>query len=125
LVVVELALAMVLLIGAGLLARSFSRLISVDPGFNPDRVISFKVSLPETKYGRESQIRDFVGRAVDELRALPGAQAAGAVFMRPFDRNMMRTVFDIAGRPPVAADQRRLTLVSPVTPDYFKTMGIQ
>lgn len=125
LVVVELALAMVLLIGAGLLARSFSKLLSVDPGFNPDRVVTFNVSLPDSKYPQEPQVRAFVTRAIDELRQLPGTQSAGATFMKPFDNHMMRTSFEISGRPPTAADQRLLTMVSPTTPDYFKTMGIR
>ena len=124
LVVVELALAMVLLIGAGLLARSFSKLISVDPGFNPDRVVTFKVSLPDAKYPREPQVRAFVARALDELRQLPGTQSVGATFMRPFDNQMMRTSFEISGRTPSAADARLLTMVTPTTPDYFKTMSI-
>ena len=125
LVVVELALAMVLLIGAGLLARSFSKLLSVDPGFTPDRVVTFNVALPDSKYPQEPKVRAFVTRAIEALRQLPGTQSVGATFGRPFDNRMMRTSFEISGRAPSAADKRLLTLVSPTTPDYFKAMGIQ
>jgi putative ABC transport system permease protein len=125
LVIVELALAMVLLIGAGLLARSFSKLLSVDLGFTPDRVVTFNVALPDSKYPYEPKVRAFVARAIEGLRLLPGTQSAGAAFGRPFENRMMRTSFDIQGRAPVARDKRMLSLVSPTTPDYFKTMGIQ
>lgn len=125
LVVIELALAMVLLIGAGLLGRSFSKLIAVDPGFNPDQVVTFKVSLPASKYPQEPRVAAFVDRTLGELRQLPGTQTVSASLGRPLDRGLMRTSFDIHGKPAAPADKRMLTLVVPSTPGFFKALSIQ
>jgi predicted permease len=125
LVVVELALAMILLVGAGLLTKSFARLLSVDPGFVPEQVISFKVSLPGKRYPQETDARTFVARTLDGLRQLPGTQSVAASFIRPFDNSMMRTSFEVRGAPAPSADVRQVSLLEPVTPDYFKTLGIR
>jgi predicted permease len=125
LVVAELALAMVLLVGAGLLTKSFARLLAVDPGFTPDHVISFKVSLPGKRYPNEVDARRFVARALPEMRRLPGTQRASASYFKPFDNAMMRTSFEVQGEPPARNDNRRVSLLEPVSPDYFKTLGMQ
>jgi putative ABC transport system permease protein len=125
LVVVELALAMVLLVGAGLLTKSFARLLSVDTGFSPEHVVSFKVSLPATKYPYETDARKFAARALADLRQVPGTQTASASFFKPFDNGMMRTVVDVRGEPPRKTDQRRLSMVEPVSPDYFRTLQMK
>jgi putative ABC transport system permease protein len=124
LVVVELALAMVLLVGAGLLTKSFARLLSVNPGFVPDKVVSFKMSLPGSKYPQETDAKRFVARALSDLRQLPGTQSVSASFFKPFDNGMMRTSFEVRGEPERRADQRRLSMVEPVSPDYFRTLGM-
>jgi predicted permease len=124
LVVAELALAMVLLVGAGLLARSFSRLMNVDPGFRPERVLTFRVSLPATRYPDEPQARVFAGQVLAELRQLPGTQDAGVAYFRPFERGMTRTGFQVRGQPAPPRDQRKITDMHPASPTYFSTMGI-
>ena len=124
LVIVELALAMVLLVGAGLLTKSFARLLSVNPGFVADKVVSFKVSLPEARYPQETDSRKFVARALADLRTVPGTQSVSASFFKPFDNGMMRTVFEVRGEPESRADSRRLSMVEPASPDYFKTLGM-
>jgi putative ABC transport system permease protein len=125
LVVVELALATVLLVGAGLLTKSFARLLSVNPGFTPDHVVSFKVSLPAGRYPQETDARKFVARALADLREIPGTQSASASFFKPFDNGMMRTSFEIRGEAPRKDDQRALSMVEPVSPDYFRTLGMR
>lgn len=124
LVVVELALAMILLVGAGLLTKSFARLLSVDPGFIPEQVVSFKVSLPVGRYPQETDARKFVSRALADMRQLPGTQSASVSFFKPFDNGMMRTSFEVRGEPERRSDQRRLSMVEPVSPDYFRTLGM-
>jgi predicted permease len=124
LVIAELALAMVLLIGAGLLTKSFARLLSVDPGFVPEHVVTFKVSLPATRYPQEPDARAFVVRALAEMRQVPGTQAASVAFFRPFDAGMMRTSFEVRGEADSRANQRRRSLIEPASPDYFRTLGI-
>ena len=124
LVVVELALAMVLLVGAGLLTKSFAKLLSVNPGFVPDKVVSFNMSLPASKYPAEPDAKKFVARALADLRQLTGTQSVSASVFRPFDNRMMRTPFEVRGEPDRPADQLRLSMVEPVSPDYFRTLGM-
>ena len=125
LVVAEMALAVVLLVGAGLLIRSFVRLIEVDPGFKPENVISFNLTLPSTKYQYDRHARDFAAQVSERLGRLPNVQAVGITFGRPLDNNgMMRTTFDVEGRPPNPPEKRTPTQVHPSSPDFFRALGI-
>src|SRR5262245_30992364 len=94
-VAAEVALALVLLVGAGLLARSYVRLRSVDPGFDPRNVLTLRVSLPSMKYPEDRQRVGFFKQAVDGLKALPGVQAAGAVSHLPFGGLIPSTFFKV------------------------------
>jgi predicted permease len=96
----------------------------VNPGFIPDQVATFKVSLPGKRYPQETDARVFVTRALAELRQLPGTQSAAASFFRPFDAGMMRTSFDVRGEPPRPSDKVALSLVQPVSPEYFRALGV-
>src|SRR6185369_1695396 len=82
LVVTEIALSLVLLIGAGLLLRSFWRVVNVNPGFTTENVLTFDVSLPDERYDRQ-QATAFFERALQNIRALPGVVSAGATTMLP------------------------------------------
>jgi putative ABC transport system permease protein len=124
LVISELALAMVLLIGAGLLTRSFARLLSVDPGFKPDSVTSFRVSLPGARYPNEADAQRFTTRVLNELKQLPGTRDAAATYFRPFEQGIMRTSFDVRGEVKRPSDQSMLSIVMPTSPEFFRTMGI-
>src|SRR5262249_42529864 len=83
LVIAEVALALVLLIGAGLLIRSFNRLQSVDPGFNGKNLLTMRVSLP-SRYDTDRKVIDFFREAIQRIQALPGVEAAGAISFAPF-----------------------------------------
>ncbi|MFL5578252.1 MAG: ABC transporter permease [Gemmatimonadaceae bacterium] len=124
LVMSEMALAVVLLVGAGLLIRSFTRLIRVDPGFRTENVVTFSVTLPDAKYPFDRDKRALLGALVERLRALPGTQAVGVVFNRPMGRRVIRTVFDVAGRAPNPPEKRTPTGVQPASPDYFRALNI-
>jgi putative ABC transport system permease protein len=124
LVVVELALAMVLLVGAGLLTKSFARLLSVNPGFRPEQVMSFKVSLPAKRYPQEPDARRFAARVLEDLRQVPGTQSASASYFKPFDNGMMRTLFSVRGEAERPTGQKRLSMIEPASPDYFRTLGM-
>jgi predicted permease len=119
-----MALAVVLLVGAGLLLRSFARLTHVDPGFRTARVVSFNLTMPDTKYATDRQKRTFVEQLVEQVRALPGTEDVGVIFGRPLDRIRMRTTFDIAGLPPNPPEKRTPTEVRSATSDYFRTLNI-
>ncbi len=124
LVVAETALAMMLLVGAGLLIRSFIQLQRVDPGFNPRNVLTAVVTLPPAVYP-DGQVRDFYVRLVDRVRTLPGAQSAAAVSSLPLAGFDTDTGFVIEGRPEPPPDQRPVAWTSSVSPDYFRTIGMR
>jgi predicted permease len=127
LVASEVALALVLLIGAGLLIKSFSRLNAVDPGFRTDGVLTFQVTLTGEK--SSPQKANFVEQIVDRLKALPGVQAAAATDSLPLTDFERITPVDVEGRPPIDFRTAKPGEVRPVsrptvTLDYFNAMGI-
>ncbi len=123
LVVAEMALAAVLLIGAGLLVRSFDRLARVNPGFETEGVLTFEISLPATSYGEDaSRIRYFT-EATERLRRLPGVDAVGATSWIPFVLGSA-TRFALPDRPVPAPGDEPSADVRFVTPGIFEAMGI-
>jgi putative ABC transport system permease protein len=125
LVVAEVALAVTLLAGAGLLIRSFSRLASIDPGFQIQQALTFEVSLAGNRYSEndEAQIA-FFDQLLPQLKALPGVQGAGAVLSLPLSGSSLVLTFEVAGRPPVPPAQQPAMQVRIATPTYFQTIGI-
>jgi predicted permease len=124
LVVVEVASTLVLLVGAGLMIRSFYRLQKVNPGFAYDRLTSFSVSLPEKKYKSNEQRDQFYTQLLQNLRALPGVEASAAASGLPLGNNGWQTSFWIDGRPRPPREQTPLMEACLVTPDYFRAMNI-
>jgi putative ABC transport system permease protein len=124
LVVGQMALAMMLLAGAGLLIRSFSRLSHVDPGFRTEDALSFRISLPQTAYDTDPRRAAFFGELMTRLRALPGVRSVGGVSGLPLGGSSFQLSFEVAGQPPLSAAQQPSMEVRVATPDYFKTMGI-
>jgi putative ABC transport system permease protein len=124
-VVVQTALAVVLLIGAGLLLKSFVRLLRVDPGFRPERVLTFELGLAESSYDKDAEIVTFYDRLLSELGSLPGARSAGAIAGGlPLTGGIFVITFDVEGRPVARPGQEVAMQVRVATPDYFRTMGI-
>src|SRR5262249_53713486 len=105
LVVAEIALALVLLVGAGLLLRSFARLQGVDPGFNAHKLLTMKVSLPVRKYDTDQKRINFFRQAVAQMQSLPGVESAGAVSFLPFAAPNAGTLVEIEGRPKLPPGQ--------------------
>ena len=124
LVIVEMALAVVLLAGAGLLMRSFVRLASVDPGFHAGQALTFELSLPDTRYQDEPQQIAFFGQLLPRLRALPGVQSAAAVISLPLSGSSIILSFEVEGRPKLPPSQQPAMQVRVATTDYFRTIGI-
>jgi putative ABC transport system permease protein len=124
LVVAEMALAVMLLAGAGLLIKSFGRLQAVDPGFRPEETLSFELSVPSTVYRDDPQIVAFYERVVDRVRHLPGVHSAGAVMALPLSGTRYNISFKVLGRPPAAPGQEPSMEVRVATPDYFRTLGV-
>jgi putative ABC transport system permease protein len=124
LVIVEVATTMVLLIGAGLMIRSFYRLQNVNPGFSYENLTSFTVALPARKYATIEQRSQFFNKLVQDLRALPGVQSVGAASGLPLGNNGWQTSFLVEGQPPPEPGQRPLMEACTVTADYFRAMNI-
>jgi putative ABC transport system permease protein len=122
LVVSEIALALVLLIGAGLLIKSIWKLRTVDPGFNPDNLLTMRVELPEVRYREIPKQIQFRDRVLEAVNAIPGAQAA-LISELPMTENLMHN-FVIDGRPPVPPGEEPELETRTVAGDYFRTMGI-
>jgi putative ABC transport system permease protein len=124
LVIAEVAIALVLLTGAGLLVRSFERLLAVDPGFKAANVVMVQVFAG--RQGDDARVRNFLTSSIERMQALPGVEAAGAVSAMPFAlANIdIRSDLDVVGRPPVREGVQRNTHVTVATPGYFKAMSI-
>jgi len=124
LVVAELALAVMLLAGAGLLMRSFMKLQAVDPGFKVDPALTFDLTLPDARYKETDQQIAFYDQLLPRLRGLPGVQAASAVMGLPLSGLDFIISFEVGGRPPVPPAQQPAMQVRVATPEYFSTIGI-
>ena len=122
LVIAEMAIGLVLLIGSGLLIRSFIRVLQVDPGFDRSNVLTASMALPDSQYPHDKQIQ-FYEQLLPRLRSLPGVVSVTAGWPLPVSPNGMRISFDIEGRP-LPEGERNGARVSLVEPEYFKTMRI-
>ena len=125
LVTVQVGLALVLLAGAGLLARSFSGLLRVDPGFDARHALSFRLSLPAATYPGASATARVVLDALDALRALPGVQSAGVATKLPLDdESRQDSAVFVEDHPIPKGSIPGIHEIVFVTPDYFRAMGI-
>ena len=117
----EIALALILLTGAGLMLKSFLRLRAVNPGFSPHSVMTMTVDLPDSTYTTANQIQAFHTRTVEELSRLPGVLAAGAVNWVPLGQGLVMGTFQVEGsqRPPGFMVDKPC-----VSPGYFRAMGM-
>ncbi len=122
LVMMEIALALVLLVGAGLLLRSFQRIIEADTGFNPRNVLTLNVPLPQTTYRDQQRQLQFYENALAKLNALPGVESASGIFKIPLV-GLATLGFSIEGKPLPPGDKPNSDYRT-ITPDYFRTLGI-
>jgi putative ABC transport system permease protein len=123
-VIAEVALALALLVGAGLLGRSFARLMQVDLGFRPENVLKLTVVLPATQYKDDQQKAALIERALERIRTLPGVEAAAVANVTPLSGYNSPTNFDIEGRPPASPGAQPSAEYRAISHDYFRTMGI-
>ena len=123
-VIAEIALALTVLCGAGLLGRSLIQLQSVDPGFHTESALSLRVTLPQRSYPDSNAQHVFHTRVIDGLRALPGTQAVGGTSFLPLAGIGPATSFWRAGEPQPAPNDRPVADARPVTAGYFTAMGI-
>ena len=125
LVTSQVAFALVLLVAAGVLLASFQRVLAVDPGFEPDGVLTGSISLPAARYKDDDALREVTTRILDAIRALPGVEAAGVTSTMPMSGEHNDSVIFAEGYHPAPGE----SLISPsnvrVSPGYFEAMGTQ
>ncbi len=124
LIVWEVALAVILLAGAGLLGRSFRELSRVDPGFRADQVLTMRTTLPASRYETGERIRVFTRELVERVQSRPGARAVGIADYLPLTLTGNADFFEIEGRPASPGGERPGSWTSVVGGDYFQAMGI-
>lgn len=123
LVVSEVALALVLLIGAGLLISSFWRLHEVDRGFDAENVLTVNLVLPASRYGKPEEQTAFLKQTLERVAQIPGARAVGLVSSLPYSGGP-GTDFEIVGRPPFDPNNQPIADIRIVDPGYFRAIGI-
>jgi predicted permease len=121
---VEIALAIVLLVGAGLLLRSFANMTSANPGFNPDRLVTADISLPRFQYATPQQWSAFAESLLSRLHAEPGVSEVAVAVPRPIVDGNLNLSFDRVGGPPPSPGVARTADYVSATPEYLRVMGI-
>ena len=124
LVVVEVALSLVLLVGAGLLGKSFLLLSEVRPGFEPEHVLSTYLSLAKTKYPKPEQQQAGFAEIVKRSASIPGVEAAAVIYPLPFGGDSNSGTFLIAGRPALRPEDKPSSNHRTISPDYFRALKI-
>jgi len=124
LVITEIALSLVLAIGAGLLIRSFVRLQNVDVGFNPEHLLTLRVELSDSKAQDVTRISNFYQQVIDRVQALPGVEAVGVANAAPILTPGIRSAIVMEDKPDPPPGQPQLANNRVVSPDYFRTLGV-
>jgi putative ABC transport system permease protein len=124
LILAEVALSLLLLISAGLLAKSFLRLQAVSPGFDIKNLLVMRLSLPKAQYADPEMVMGFYEQLSTRIKSLPGVQSVSAISVLPLSGSNMRVPFTILGRPSLSLAERPVSYYRMVGPDYFRTMNI-
>ena len=120
----QVALALMLLVGCGLMARSFAHLIDVDPGFRPEKMLTMEYRLPANKYSEDARKTAFHQQVVERVRQLPGVRAATGIRSLPFSGNGGTATFSVPEQPTQPGDPARQAQVNSADPYTFETFGI-
>jgi predicted permease len=124
LVIGQVALSVVLLIGATLLIESMARVYRVDPGFQPARLLTMKIALSPARYDTDQKKATFYQQLVQREELLPGVESAAVTLTLPMADGWMGTTLDLAGRTPRKLNERPIAIFQNITPDYFRTLQI-
>jgi putative ABC transport system permease protein len=123
LIIMEVALTLMLAVGAGLLMRSFWHLLNVNPGFNPEGVAALEFSLPGVRYGKSGQLSGFYKQLIGRVKALPGVVSVSVGDPLPLSGNSSSSSIVIEGQPPLAVTERPKPSLRFIGPDYLRTLG--
>ncbi len=121
----QVALALVLLVAAGLLLRSFQELRGLDLGFDPENVVTFQLFLPDTRYPEVEAVRAYQAELESRIQEVPGVVAVGAINSLPLGGNDGDTDFNVEGRPVPQPGEENVAWIRRVTPGYFEAIGLQ
>jgi predicted permease len=129
LIIGEIALSLILLIGAGLLLRSLTKVLSVDAGFERENVLTVSLALPHRRYSvfskEQTKVQEFYRRLIEQVRAIPGVKAVGATSKIPLSREYTwGSIFEVEGKPKSLEFDESFAWIHWVSADYFKAMGI-
>jgi putative ABC transport system permease protein len=124
LVTSEVGMTLVLLVGAGLLINSLVRLLQVNPGFSPDRVIAFRFALPTAKYPELHRHAAFFQQLIERVQILPGVRSVGATRNLPLSSQSMTSPLFVEGRPATLSSRQAFVQFATVHPGYFRTLAI-
>ena len=124
LVIAQIALALTMLIGSGLAVRSFQRIAAVDPGFDPDEVLTFRVALLDSRYDTDTARLAFVHELQERIAGLPGVRAAAATSSTPLSGQLNGSGHSLEDRPLADGEVPPLFMTKTVSPGYFDTMRI-
>ncbi len=123
-VISQLALTLVLLIGAALLLQSFKNLLSVNPGFRPENILTGKILLPGNRYTNNAQVRNFYEQLLERVRGLPGVQAAESSQVAPFSGDSLGATFKVEGQEPRPGEPAKAAQLRDASPGYFAAMDM-
>jgi predicted permease len=124
LAVSELALTLMLLIGAGLLVKSFAHLLKEDPGFRPEKVLTMEIDLPVTRYPDYNRVVSFYKQVLDQVSTLPGVESVAATSALPLSGGEQSVSYSYEGEQATDSGEGSLAIYSFIMPDYFQVMGI-
>jgi putative ABC transport system permease protein len=124
LVVTEIALALVLLVGAGIMVEGFGNLMNADQGFDRTHVLAFRVALPDSEYRGKDRIRGFYHQVIEKLQALPGVESAAAMTSVPSSWSWTNSEYTAEGQPPAAPGEMRVTATQSISPELFHVLRL-
>jgi putative ABC transport system permease protein len=124
LVVGQVALSIILLIGATLLIESLAHIYRVDPGFRPARLLTMKIALSPARYDSDQKRAAFYEQLMQNTESLPGVRSAAVTLTLPMADQWLGTTLDLAGRPPRKLNERPIAIFQNITPEFFRTMEI-
>jgi putative ABC transport system permease protein len=125
LVISEVALALVLLVGSGLMVTGFRNLLNMEMGFDRTHVLTLHVALPDERYRKADQVRNYYDRAIRQIQALPSVQSAACATSVPSGWSWDWTEYTAEGRPPAAPGELPSTISQVVSPDFFATLRVR
>lgn len=124
LVVSEIALALVLLVGAALMIKSLGHLNESPLGFDPDDLLTFSITLPDSSFGKPEEVSAFYREVTDGIRAVPGVESVGVTSVLPVTRFAVVTHFEVEDRAPESPGEVLMANFRRIDPDYFETLGL-